>query len=283
MKQKKSLFLEIIIAISLLVILMGNFMGLLYILNGNAIFSLLASVVMTILYFFIIKYLIEMKEVMYREKFLHISSLLWLPLLLLSGLSFYLTSHFLNIENHKIEIQNEVNYKLALVESFIFSSKSRVNTNFQDYQIDLVKQGRNHDVAKSIIKAQRKPIDEGIEKLNDSISSRNSDLKNVFYNWNYFSLVSDYNNLNNYIKSTLNSVNLILTKLPTDKSNLSLPNNLTSLPLNNPKEFKNQFPPDYMLPFLVILVTNIIILIPFFLQKIGVYDRGPEPDGAIIL
>ena len=62
MKQQKFLFVDIISSFFLLLILIGNFMGLLYITEGNLALSLLGSLVLVVCYYFAVEQLKKNKE-----------------------------------------------------------------------------------------------------------------------------------------------------------------------------------------------------------------------------
>ena len=63
MKQQNFLFVDIISSFFLLLILTGNFMGLLYITEGNIALSLLGSLVLVVCYYFAVEQLKQNKEV----------------------------------------------------------------------------------------------------------------------------------------------------------------------------------------------------------------------------
>ena len=63
MKQENFLFVDVVSSIFLLILMMGNFMGLLYITSGNYAISLLISLFIVVCYYFIIQVLKKNKEI----------------------------------------------------------------------------------------------------------------------------------------------------------------------------------------------------------------------------
>ncbi|MBA4320989.1 MAG: hypothetical protein C0412_21570, partial [Flavobacterium sp.] len=138
MKQQNFLFVDIVSSIFLLVLLIGNFMGLLYITEGNLVISMLISIFLVVCYFFVVQLLKKNKEVMMRKKFLHPSLLFWLFFLILGYASFNLMSHFINVEyNCKEKIIAEATHKIRLVDSLSVTYKKRSKVDIQNFEAQL--------------------------------------------------------------------------------------------------------------------------------------------------
>ena len=138
MKQQNFLFVDIISSFFLLLILTGNFMGLLYITEGNIALSLLGSLVLVVCYYFAVEQLKQNKEAMYKNNFLHKSGVFWLFFLVLSYVSFNLMAHFINVEyNCKNQIKAEATAKLNLVDSLVIVYKRRANEDIQNFDAKL--------------------------------------------------------------------------------------------------------------------------------------------------
>lgn len=288
MAQKKSIFVDIISNLILFIILIGTFLGLLFFTNGNTLLSIVISIIIVVSYHFLINFLVSNKEDMYKYSFMHFSSLFWIAYLMLASLSFVLMFHFINIEyNCKPQIQNEANDKLNLVETFVEKYQTRANEDLLNYRISL--NGKHHPrVIAEIIKPENHIIQKNILDLDKKIKVNNSKFRNVFQNWKWFSLMENYNSLNNYVDTNKNSVNDLLKNLPLNKSplgNSDITYNKNQLPLNDVKEMYNKYakPNDYILPLIVILITHIFLLFPFYNEEIEEYNKGKEPEGAVIL
>src|SRR5690606_39207296 len=107
-------FVSIVSIIFLMILFVGNFMGLLYILEGNFALSLLGSVLMVILYVFIIRVLVEHKQDMKDRPFGHFSYIFWFFYLAMAAGSFFLLVHFVNVEyNVKESIKQDAFDKIA--------------------------------------------------------------------------------------------------------------------------------------------------------------------------
>ena len=115
MKQQNFLFVDLVSSIFLLVILIGNFMGLLYITDGSVVISILASLFLVVCYFFVVQQLKKNKEAMIKKNFLDFSLLFWAFFLMLGFVSFTLMSHFINVEyNCKEKHQRRANSSLIV-------------------------------------------------------------------------------------------------------------------------------------------------------------------------
>lgn len=316
MKQQKFLFVDLVSSIFLLVILIGNFMGLLYILEGNYILSFLASVFLTICYFFIVILLKNNKEAMYKSNFMHGSILFWIIFLVLTFSSYTLMSHFINIEyNCKDEIKKEAAYKLSLVDSlkktyidrsrndildfeaqmktklsqYISTKKSSLKNELlqSPYRIEnTVLENPNYINIQEVAAAKIMPYQLKIEKnkknIEKTIELNNKKYQSIFNNWKRLSLVDSYNNLNKYVDDNLNVINGYIEELPLNNSKIELSIDKKQLPLNSPSELSKTFKPNVMIPALVILFTHLFILIPFLAFNVRAYENTKSNNTGTI-
>lgn len=284
MKQKQFLFVEILYALFLLIIFFGNFLGLLFISNGNTFISLVASLVLVVCYYFLINFLTDKKELMFNGKFPNFSHFFWIPFLFLGLITFFLTSHFINIEyNAKIQIQQEVNAKLALVKSLPGMYEKRAKIDLLNYQVQ-IQNKTNQQIASAKLAPVKLNVDKNLQLMTKNIEGENEKFNNVFENWRWFSLMDSYNKIDAYVDSNVVFVNAKLSQLPLDKSELgSLGFEKSQLPLSSPLELNKKFQPNLALPLGIVLLSHLFILIPFFSKKIPKRVKGEEPDGAVIL
>lgn len=313
MKQQNFLFVDIISSIFLLIILIGNFMGLLYISDGSIPLSLLGSMFLVVCYFFTIQQLKKNKEVMFRKNFLHASLVFWLFFLMLSIVSFNLMSHFINIEyNCKDQIRIEASTKIKLVDSIAEVYKKRAKEDIQNFEAELKSNLTDYKNSKSstlrnklrlapfnvepsvlnnsegidtyqVANAKVNPyqikIDNNIKNIDKTISLNNKNYQSVFDNWKRLSIVTTYAKLNKYVENSKKLINSKIAELPLNKTEIKVDFDPKQLPLNNPSQLNIEYKPNYLIPTIFIILTHLFILIPFFTWKIkGGYNSIKEID-----
>ncbi|CAM3775055.1 hypothetical protein FLGE108171_14635 [Flavobacterium gelidilacus] len=312
MKQQNFLFVDIVSSIFLLIILVANFMGLLYITDGNIVMSLLGSMFLVVCYFFVIQLLKKNKEEMIKKKFLHSSLLFWVFFILLAFVSFNLMSHFINIEYKvKSKIQQEATTKIDLVDNAALLYKTRANQDIQNFESKLDSLLKQYKVTKSnvikskleaspynmnsnllnnpeylnpqsLVLAKATPfqlkIDNNIKNIDSTLNLNNKKYLSVFNNWKRLSLVNSYTKLNEYVENSVDLINSKVVELPLDNSKIIVEFDKEQLPLNKPSELNILYPPNYTIPLIAVLIIHLFILIPFFTEKIKAYqvksDRG---------
>ena len=140
MKQKNYAFVDIVSGIFLLVLFFSNFLALLYITDGNIVFSGLISFFIAVLYFFVVEQMRKNKEALIRQGYKHFSLLFVVFFTVLSFCSFILMSHFINVEfNAKKQVQEEAKQKIQLVNNFVSEYDRRSNTDLQNFESSLAK------------------------------------------------------------------------------------------------------------------------------------------------
>jgi hypothetical protein len=311
MKQEKFMFVDIVSAIFLLVILVANFLGLLYITEGNAIISLLISLFLVVCYFFVIKLLKANKEVMFKNKFVDKTMIFWGFFLFLSVSSFALITHLINVEyNTKSLIQKDVKTKIQIVNETFENYKKIAKVDIQDYQGNLKNKLRTYEVEgdtevknvllsppyslspsvfqnrnineSKITEAAMRPLESATEKniavLEKKIEPEQKELAVVFEDWQRFRLMSKYKDLNTYVANSVNAINQNVQKLPYSNAPLQVEVDDSQLPLNQPVELYEKFKPSLMIPSAVVLVTHLFILIPFFTKSVRGYGNSSYQD-----
>lgn len=308
MKQQKFLFVDIISSFFLLLILIGNFMGLLYITEGNLALSLLGSLVLVVCYYFAVEQLKKNKEAMYKNNFLHKSGVFWLFFMVLSYVSFNLMAHFINVEyNCKNQIKAEATAKLNLVDSIAAVYKKRANEDIQKFEAELKTKLFNYkntnsnilrnelvaepynvaasvlnnpafinvnEVANAKVTPYATKIAANIRNIEKTISDARPKYQSVFDNWKRFSLVNTYAKLNKYVEDNQELINAKINELPLDRTPIKVDYDTNQLPLNSPSELAILYKPNYWIPTIFIILTHLFLLIPFFTYKIGVYGRS---------
>ena len=283
-------------------------MGLLYILDGNPALSMLGSMFIVVCYYFAVQQLKKNKEVMYKNNFLHLSSIFWLFFLILGIISFNLMSHFINVEfNCKETIKKEATAKINLVDSIakeykrrakedIQTFESELKTKLGDYKANPSNSKRNAlmsapynlnftvvanpeginiiEVANAKVSPFQIKIDNNIKNIDKTLSINNKNYQSVFDNWKRLSIVGTYSKLNQYVEDNIQSINTKIAELPLNKSEIKPIFDKKQLPLNSPSKLNVQYPPNYLIPIFFILLTHLFILIPFLTWKIP--DYGSE-------
>lgn len=268
MKQENYTFVDLVSGIFLLILFFSNFLALLYIMEGNMVFSILVSFFITALYYFTVELMRKNKEALIRQSFKHFSLLFIAFFLLLSFVSFILMSHFLNVEfNAKEKVQQEAQQKLQLVTDFVAEYDKRSKTDLADYETSLSKDFPQNIVITKVDIYQKK-VANSKKFLDKQLTKNNEKFNKVFQNWKRMSVMKTYTNLNQYIIQSKNIVDKKLAELPENKSPIHLseiPNN--RLPLNNPFKLNRKYPPNFGLTIGVLLFIHLGILLSFLLSK----------------
>ena len=302
MKQENFLFVDVVSSIFLLILMMGNFMGLLYITSGNYAISLLISLFIVVCYYFIIQVLKKNKEIMVNKKYATPASLFFIVFLVFGFVSFILMTHTLNIElNFKKKIQEEADQKIEKVKQLSEVYNNRANDDLLNYEGNLTQKLNTYKASKSnvlrnelslepykiddqilaapafidattLVDSKLQPfklkVENNKKNIDKTIVKAADSYKQGFDNWDRLSLMKDYKGLNEYVQKSYDFVNAKITELPLDKEPLVLNMSKKQLPLNNPLELNKMYKPDFMIPALVILFIHLFILIPFFTYKV---------------
>jgi hypothetical protein len=274
MKQENYKFVDLVSGVFLLILFFFNFLALLYMFEGNMVFSGLLSFFITTLYYFVVEQMRKNKESLIRQGFKHFSLLFISFFLLLSFVSFILMSHVINVEfNAKQDIQEEAQQKLQLVTDFVTLYESRSSTDLADYQSQLSLK-YTQDIVIGKVNIYQTRVNNSKLFLKNELTKNNEKFNKVFQNWQRLNLMKTYTNLNQYLDKSEDIVNKKLKELPLNKSPLHIERNFNSinqLPLNDVLKLSKFYPPKYGFTFLVILVVHLGILLSFFLTK----TRGP--------
>lgn len=266
MKQENYTFVDIVSGVFLLVLFFSNFLALLYITEGIMVFSGLISFFIAVLYYFTVELMRKNKEALIRQGFKHFSLLFIGFFLLLSLVSFILMSHFLNVEfNAKEKVQQEAQQKLQLVSNFVAEYDRRSKTDLEDYGSSL-NEPQNIVLAK--VGIYDKKVAASKKYLEEQLTKNNEKFNKVFQNWQRMSVMKTYTNLNEYIKQSKEIVDKKLAELPVNKEPIKLfPLPENTLPLNNPFQLNDKYPPNYGLTIGVLLFLHLGILLSYFLTK----------------
>lgn len=249
---------------------------------------------------------------MYKKNFLHPSAIFWIFFLVLGFVSFNLMSHFINVEyNCKNEIKKEATTKIKLVDSIATIYKKRSREDIQNFEAELKSNLTNYKNSKSntlrnklrlapfnvessvlnnpdyidnnqVANAKVNPyqikIDNNIKNIDKTISLNNKNYQSVFDNWKRLSIVATYAKLNQYVENNVKSINSKIAELPLNKTEIVVSFNKKQLPLNSPSKLNLEYKPNYLIPTIVIILTHLFILIPFFTWRIVDYVKSNDND-----
>ncbi len=314
MKQQNFLFVDLVSSIFLLVILIGNFMGLLYITDGLLVISILGSMFLVICYFFVVHLLKNNKEVMMKNNFLHGSTLFWFFFLILGCGSFILMSHFINIEyNCKEQIKKEASIKIKLVDSIALAYKKRSKEDLLNFEaqlktkLTLYKATKNNalknellqdpykvdagilntpefinvdEIASAKVNPYQLKIEKNNQNIEKTISLNSKKYQSIFDNWKRLSLVATYSKLNQYVDENIGLINSKIEELPIDKTPIKVSLNKSQIPLNDFFKLNKLYPPKIVLPLIVIIIIHLFILIPFLSHKVRGYKNSSSKSSS---
>jgi len=308
MNKGRFLFVDVVSILFQMILFVGNFLGLLYLLEGNIPFSIAGSLLLTVIYFFLIQLLVDSKELMFKNRFLHATSLFWLFYLGLAVVSGSLLSHFINVEfNVKSEIQSSAYQKLEVVSKLVTKYDSISTVAVEDYENNLkikleefVRIGnqnlkddlvnppynlkieslanRNNINTSRIVNAQLEflhlIIERNVTYLDSNVRSMNIKYENVFKNWERLDLMDTYANLNDYVDKNIVLINEMIQALPVETEKLAPAYDKSALPLSSPSELNKQYKPNYTIPIIVILIIHFFLILPFYVKEVRTYVRN---------
>ncbi|MEN9303377.1 MAG: hypothetical protein RL264_1806 [Bacteroidota bacterium] len=311
MKQKDFLFVDIVSSIFMILLLFSNFFSLNYLTHGSIAVSLIISIIIVVCCFFVVDLLKKNKELLYKNKMMHFSSIFVLMFLGLFAISFYLMKHLINVEfNCKDEIKKEAEYKLSQVDSLVNLYKNQSKTDLENLEANLktkligfrkspkstelynelknapfyideaILSNPNNmiidDVTSSAISPISLKIANNIKNLDTTITLNTDKQRDIFVNWKRMSLISAYDELNSYVATTQNTVDVMLRQLPINKQTSSLNLDNSKLPLDSPSLLSKKFEPNFWVSFITIIIVHSFILIPFFTKEIIIYTGSKE-------
>ncbi|GGH20419.1 hypothetical protein FAZ19_09880 [Sphingobacterium alkalisoli] len=313
MKQENFLFVDIVSSIFLLILLMVNFLGLLYITDANFGVSLIISLLVVVFYYFILQLLKRSKERMANKRYKDPGMLFFFIFFIFGTGSFLLFTHLINIEhNVKPHIQSEAkqivseakeaseNY-FALASDAMQTFESNFKRKLQAYKQTrsnilwdelsnepyklpeaILKSPSNAiDIAESsnaILQAHRSKI--ALNKKNiDSLQVQQvaSSTAPILY-WDRLNVMKSYLKMNQALEETEVYINARIKELPVQKEQITMVQRNASLPLDHPVRLAQLHKPDYLVPAVIVLIMHLFILIPFFTHKIRIYPRLSEGD-----
>jgi hypothetical protein len=221
-------------------------------------------------------------------------------------------SHFINVEfNCKDQIKKEATTKIRLVDSIAKEYKKRARQDIQNFESELKTNLANYKISKSntlrnklglapynvessvlnnpdyidinqVANAKVNPyqikIGNNIKNIDKTISLNNKNYQSVFDNWKRLSIVATYTKLNQYVDNNIQSINSKIAELPLNKTEIKVDFDKKQLQLNSPSKLNLDYKPNYLIPTIVIILTHLFILIPFFTWRIVDYVKSNSND-----
>ncbi|MEJ5964221.1 hypothetical protein [Pedobacter immunditicola] len=310
MKQENFLFVDVISSIFLLILLLCNFLGLVYVTEGNMLISLAGSLLVVIFYYFVLQLLKRNKERMFNVGYLKSPATFFFAVFIVFGLvSYFFMIHLVNIEtNCKVKLQKEAEEKMTLVKKLTTDYKNVANESLQSFEAKfknkllaykihrtnilrnelsqapfslpdaiLNSPSQNIDVTASTdatLNAYRIKISENNILLDSLIFKKADYYTKSFNQWDRLNLSTNYNDLNNFVKTSLILVNDKIKELPINNEPFLISIKDNELPLENPVKLAKLYTPNYVIPFIIILVMHLFILIPFWTYRVPIYRRS---------
>jgi len=321
MKQENFLFVDVISSFFLLILLLCNFLGLVYVTEGNIMMSLLGSLFIVICYYFVLQLLKRNKQRMSNVGYMKSFATIFFGVFIVFGLvSYFFMLHLVNIEtNCKVELQRETEEKMTLVKNLTVDYNQVANESLQSFEAQFkskllaykiyrtnilrneLKQApfslpeailnspsQSIDVSAStnaIVNSYRIKVSENSTLLDSLVYKKADYYTESFKKWDRLNLSTNYNALNRFVKTSLDLVNERIKELPINNTPLFISISNNELPLENPVELAKLYTPNYVIPFFIILVMHLFILIPFWTHKVRIY-QGPEgmkiPEGQVV-
>ncbi|WKK60380.1 MULTISPECIES: hypothetical protein [unclassified Sphingobacterium] len=315
MKQDNFLFVDIVSSIFLLILLLGNFLGLMYLSDANFLISLVASLFVVICYYFILQLLKRNKERMANKGYKDSGMWLFLVFILFGVFSFVCITHLYNIEtNVKGVIQKEAKTALdeVTIASYSYDTiandalqtfEAKFKNKLQGYKNTRTNNLRNelsnppYQLPESILNSPSRSIDVAAstnailqgykvkarenKKEIDSlyINKLDADAKSILA-WDRMNISQSYANLSKHLEAIEKNINAKINELPAKKKGIEFNKTMDDLPLNNPIRLAKLFRPEYLLPAIAVIVMHLFILIPFFTYKIRMYSKSTTDNNT---
>jgi amino acid transporter len=308
MKQESFLFVDIISSIFLLILLIGNFFGLMYITDANFGVSLIISLLVVVFYYFILQLLKRNKERMANKGYKDPAMFFFFVYFVFGVGSFIIMSHLVNIEdNVKPQIQAEANRVVSeakkasdayynLASDALQTFESNFKRKLQEYKISRSNilwdelSNQPYNLPESILKSPSNTIDI-VESSNAILQSYQSKIevnkKNIdslqiqlvvhttapILYWDRLNIMKSYRAMNQRLKETEDYINARIKELPVKKESIVLASQSESIPLDNPFQLAQIYAPNYIVPAVIVMIMHLFILIPFFTHKIRIYQK----------
>jgi hypothetical protein len=293
-------FKERITDLSILFIVICNYFGLLFIINSSSyiigvVLSLIFSLLIGVSCWYVKEKLIENKNINFKNKLINKFILLWVSFIIIGLFNYVIISHIYNINfTYKEIIQKNVSEKLSSVQAYSDELNRRIEVDYQNQHAKIKETKRqlgftiaqSNEMAINITSPSRNIASNNQIRINKNIKSKTTNFEKVFKEWHVTDLMKNYNDLIKYNQDNYNDINGELNKLPIDRSRLTEPFNKNILPLNKPFQFNVMLSEglnSYLIPFLLILITHLIVLVPYFKTPTEETSGGKEPEGAYII
>lgn len=313
MKQENFLFVDVISSIFLLVLLLCNFLGLLYITEGNMLVSLLLSALVVILYYFVLRLLKRNKGKMVNQGYWKTPATAFFAIYIIFGLvSYGFMVHLVNIEtNCKKAIQKEAVDKIELIYGLKAQYEGRAKDALQTFEAQYktkLQAYKNHKSAslrdelsqapyllpEAVLNSPAKDIDvaasasaalkayqvkvSNTHKLLDSVMVPQANYyAKAFQEWDRLNISGNYNALNSFVQQSIDLINKEIKTLPVNNEPITVEVKAGELAISNPIALAKVYKPDYIIPFIIILLMHLFILIPYFTFFVPVYTE-PKTD-----
>ena len=291
--------------------LLASFLGLMYILKGDVIFSAIVSLVLVVIEFFLIEKFIKSKEEITKNRFSTLSILLWSIYGIIAIPTSIFLMHTLTVEIYaKPNVQSVANKKVEDLTKMVSTFNAASDASYLTFSIDLNNKLTDYtfdksDNRKSILKSvPYKMSDEELNNINsanivqtvdnsilarkmkllivvDSVVQTNNKFlkkyKNVFDKWAHFQVNYAFYELDNLLKKNKDILSNGYKKYIVfpGATAFEYTYNQDETNLTNPLVLFGLYKPYGL--FLAVLFFHFLILLPYLLtDTVGTYASGKK-------
>jgi hypothetical protein len=286
--------MEIFQLVVIFLILMINYIGFTYLVDGNFIFSIFLAAATFGLYLVSLHFIQTKKDSIFNNNFINFYSIFLIILFLLFLLNWFLTAHTHNImSNCKTSLKTESSVKIDAVRQAIEEYKNRYQKDFKnlDYRtLSLLSHlnptainelsGFPYNVSQSVLNnpssispvaiknnvLKRVQQEHNINTVDSTLNKELDKIAKVYDNFTLFRLANNYSNLNKNLEKILATLNKKVEKLPYTNKAIQIHFPKNELVLSEPFELAKKFQLKLLLSLITSLILNSLLLVNFVLK-----------------
>lgn len=302
--------MEIFQLVVIFLILMINYIGFTYLIDGNFFISLFLSA--AIFGFYVVSHnLISNKNnkgIILKNNYLHFYSIFFILLLVLFLLNWFLTAHTLNImTNCKDSLKTESMNKIEQVRGSIADYKKRYQKDFNQLgpmtssmlrnyvsspnaQTKQVLMNTPYNISENTLKnpgninieaiknnvLKQVQAEHNVQTIDSALNKELDQINKVFDNYTLFKLANNYTNLNKNLKQILKTLNEKVVKLPYSNQPIEMEFEENELDLSSPMQLAQKFKLGLFLPLIISLILNGILFVRYINVDPPNYPPNPK-------
>lgn len=285
--------MEIFQLVVIFLILMINYIGFTYLVDGNFLISLFLSAAIFGLYLVshnLISNKINKGSIL-KNNYLSFYSIFFIILLLLFILNWFLTAHTYNImTNCKESLKAESIHKIDHIRESIADYKKRYQKDFNQLGPMTANMLRNYvfspnaqskqalmnppyNISESTLRnpgninieaiknnvLKQVQAEHNIQTIDSALNKELDQINKVFDNYTLFKLANNYTNLNKNLKQILKTLNEKVIKLPYNNQPIQMEFEKNALDLSSPMILAKKFKLGLFIPLLIAFILNGIL------------------------